>query len=131
MPTLNEAAVTLRLRAALMKSLSNLYAVRISECHAPNAKTAERYSFTNEADANEVEAAIDLMRSALAADPGPLVAAVEGVVGALEGIRTVLSGAAPIDRGIALQRRDREEIAEHLKALTAYRAALGGTDEPR
>jgi len=64
-------------------------------------------------------------RAALAADPGPLVAAVEGMVKALEGIRTVLSGAAPIDRGIALQRRDREEIAEHLKALDAYRA--GGT----
>lgn len=64
-------------------------------------------------------------RAALAAEPGPLVVPVEGMVKALEGIRTVLSGAAPIDRGIALQRRDREEIAEHLKALDAYRA--GGT----
>ena len=38
---------------------------------------------------------------------------------ALKGIRTVLSGAAPIDRGIALLHRDREEIEQHLAALAA------------
>lgn len=45
---------------------------------------------------------------------------------ALEGIKAVLSGAAPIDRGIALLHRDREEIEQHLTALAAYKEATRG-----
>ena len=67
-----------------------------------------------------------IARAALAAPPTAAVEAIEAMRKALEGIKVVLSGAAPIDRGIALLHRDREEIARHLDALAAWRGATRG-----
>lgn len=103
MPTLNEAAEMLRLRAALDNIA--LEAKAIEAGYLPEDLTA----------------AIDAAESALAADPGPLVAALGEVVhaayevvGSVRARQAVFANAPP--SRVAVDRLD--------SALAAYRAAL-------
>ena len=53
------------LEAGIQKSLDNLYSIRIMESQKRNCLIAERYSFTNPADAHEVEEAINRLAALL------------------------------------------------------------------
>ena len=72
-------------------------------------------------------------REALDADPGPLVAAVEGVVRALEELKAQVDTENTLCEGELLGECPSLSDAYHQAnaALASYRAALGGTDEPR
>lgn len=56
-----------RLELAVSRSLQNLYATRIMESQLKNVSIPERYSFTNPADAMELETAINELAAALEA----------------------------------------------------------------
>lgn len=128
MPTLNEAAEVLRLRAALRKA----------EAHMTNPKGGRgcvcRCSVI---DGHTGDCPVI---AALAADPGPLVAAVEQIAKAVEATICGSCGNRIGWQGefdAAQKRLGRDDwrtcsgCQSTRAALAAYHAALGGTDEPR
>lgn len=130
MPTnLELAAENARLRTELKAAFDSL-----EEIDCGDAQCQSQYDGCNQACRSEAYKAARRIDAALATDPGPLVAAIQGVVATAKVFAELANKAdhfGHADDSTCAWRLRASELRDLRAALAAYRAAMGGTDGPR